>query len=280
MKTTVQYIKYGLLSVLMTAFIACEDKEEDLSNDLVINLSAAPAPGQRQFRERLQSGDEVNVEVDISSRASLTGFTIAKTVNLALDPSFGDNGVLTVNPGSGTSFQYPFHYVPSVEDVDQLVGFTFKASNTNGVSQESDLTLVVTLSPRDNLTRRRWLLRSVLHVNNEEQPNKEEIKDCEKDNSMLLNEDGTMAMDYGEDTGAGDCLFDGFTVYQSWQLTEDEQFFIRKSYGIFSPDVIVTDTLKVRTLTVDRLALEEEVDLSAFGLGIETFLWIYDAVPR
>lgn len=279
-KQFIHFYKYFLALAMVAILVSCEEEDNATPDDPQVKLSAKVAPGHNQYRERVESGDEINIDVEVTSSAGLSKFTVTKTVNLSVDSTFGENGVLTVNPGGGSSFEYPFQYVPVVEDIDELVGFTFRAENANGSASESDLTLQVTLSPRDNLTMRRWLLKSVLHVNNEEEPNKEEIKECEKDNSMLLNADSTMVMDYGSDTGQGDCMFDGFNVYTSWHLTEDEKYFIRESHGIFSPDVTVIDSFRVKTLTVDQLAMEQDVDLTVFGMGIETFLYVYDATPR
>jgi hypothetical protein len=87
-------------------------------------------------------------------------------------------------------------------------------------------------------------------------------------------------MDYGSNTAAGDCAFDGLTGYASWDLTDDEKYFLIRKYNVFTPDVIQTDTFRVKTLTVDRLALETDIDLTVFGAGIETFQYVYEAAPR
>jgi len=271
-----------MLLIFAFTFNQCnEDEKTTVTDNPAIVLSVPVSSGHGQYKLKVESGNVVSVPVSINSTNNLKSVQVTKTVNLMVDNTFGTNGVLNLLSGTtGQTYDYTFQYKPSVNDVDQLVGFTFKAENEQGQITESDLTLVVTLSPRDNLPRRRWHLKSVFHVNNKTTPNKESINECEKDNSMVLFADGKITIDYGTDTGAGSCLFDGFNVYTSWELTEDNLQFIRKSYGIFSPDVTVTDVFAVKTLTVERFDIEQTVDLSAFGLGKEEkFLYVYEAGP-
>lgn len=282
MNQTFKFLKYLLLILVVFTFSQCKEGENTPKVDNPVIAMAAPiSPGHGQYKIKVESGNEVSVLINITSNNNLKGFQVTKTVNLAVDNTYAPNGVMNLlTSTAGQTYEYTFVYTPSVNDVDQLVGFTFKAENEDGSVTESDLTLVVTLSPRDNLPRRKWNLKSILHVNNKDKPNTEVIKDCEKDNSMVLFADGRINIDYGTDTGAGGCLFDGFSVYTSWELTEDNLQFIRTSYGIFSPAVIVTEVFTVKTLTVERFDIEQTVDLSVFGGAVdEKFLYIYEAGP-
>ena len=281
MKEIFKFLKYMLLLIVAFTFNQCEENESTTIDNPVISLSAPASPGHGQYKVKVESGNIVSVPINISSTDKLKTFQVTKSVNLTVDKTFATNGVMNLLSGTaGQTYQYTFNYTPTVNDVDKLIGFTFKAENEGGSVTEGDLTLVVTLSPRDNLPRRKWHLKSILHVNNKEKPNTEVIKDCEKDNTMVLFADGKININYGTDTGAGGCLFDGFSVYTSWQLTDDNLQFIRKSYGIFSPSVTVTEIFIVKTLTVERFDLEQTVDLSVFGGAVdEKFLYIYEAGP-
>ena len=277
------YLLIPLLAIFMVT--GC-DKQGPDSEDYYdldgysITLNADKAPGHGQYQKSVESSDPLDITVQVNSLSDLKTLSITKTVNLSADPTFGENGVMTVD-ASGKEFTYNFHYNPSVDDVDQLIGFTFQATTVDGLTETSDLTAKVTLSPKDNLVRRRWNWQSILHVNDMDQPNVESIKDCEKDNFYLFNADGTMSLNYGSDTGTGDCVFDGFTEYDSWKLTDDEKYFIIKSHGIFTPNVTKVDTFTVKKLTVETLQLEETVDLSAFGGRTdEVFLYTFKAAPR
>lgn len=281
MKLLNRCLKYSLVLFPMILFMGCEPDEQTPADyydnsDFTVKLSADRSVGKGQYIRKVESGNEVNVVVSVQSASALSALKITKTVNLAVDPTYGNDGSLVVD-ASGTSFEYEFSYLPDTNDIDQLIGFAFEATNAVGESKVSDLTLAVTMSPRDNLPRRRWMLTSILHVN---ENNVEVINECELDNSILLNADSTMVMDYGDDTAAGDCAFDGFNVYEKWYLTEDEAQFVWEYSGLFDPGNITTEEYVVKVLTTEELRLELTVDLTELGLGVETFLYIYKATPR
>ncbi len=280
MKLFNRMFKYAAVLTALAIFSGCSEEEDQPDQSIDITLSAedleTSSPGE--YRYQVESGNEVNISARIQSTVGLSSMVITKTVNNIIDESYGTNGTATVDV-SGNEASFDFAYTPSVDDVDQLVGFNFKGTNSNGAMKEIDLQLVVTLSPIDNLPRRRWLLTSVFHVNQDE----EAIKDCEKDNSMLLNEDGSMVFDFGPDTAQGDCAFDGFTVYNKWYITEEDgvQYFNREGYGIFAPETIVVDTYKIVGLTTEKMEMEQTMDLSDFGESTEeTFIFTYVAMPR
>ncbi len=261
-------------------FVSCEDDYESDADDevfpLTYNEQSIKAPGRGQYRMNALSGEEVQIKADLSSLPPLQSFTITKTVNLEVDPDFGNNGTLTVDAGS-LDTEYIFSYTPPETDVDQVVGFSFMAEGA-GTTAGIDLQLVVTLSPRDNLPRRKWQWKSKIWVDNN---NAQDIKECEKDNYFLFNADGTMSLNYGSNTGSAGCDFDGFNVYDTWSLSGDEKVFTMIYHSIFSPDVPQTETYRVKTLTTEKLELEIDYDLSWLGLSTEeTFLYEFTAVPK
>ncbi len=282
MKTKIYHLIFPLILGLLVSCNEDEQGPEDYydQGDFLVSLGAEKVPGHGQYRSRMESGDTLNLAVLVEAPEDLEKLEITKTVNLQKDPSFGQEGVLQV-AASGKEFSYTFIYIPPVEDVDKLVGFSFKATTSGGKETTSDLTANISLSPRDNLPRRRWEWKSILHVNNEDDPNAEVIEDCEKDNAYLFNGDGTMSLEYGTDTGAGACAFDGLNVFSGWYITEDEQHFIMEKYNVFTPNTIVADTFRIKTLTVEKLALELTVDLSELGLREEeVFLYTFEAAQR
>jgi hypothetical protein len=261
--------------------ISCEDDYESDAGDHAILLTypgqQIKAPGRGQYKLRALSGEDVAVTASMASVKPLKTFTIMKTVNLASDQSFGDNGTLTVDLNS-VNDEFLFNYKPTEEDVDQLVGFTFHAEGTNGSHLVSDLQLVVTLSPRDNLPRKNWLWKSKLWIDKD---NLQDIKECEKDNYYLFNSDGSMSINFGANTGTPGCDFDGFNVYDTWSLSEDEKTFTMVYHSIFSPDVPQTEIYRVKTLTTEMLELEIDFDLTWAGEGAEeTFLYEFTALPK
>jgi hypothetical protein len=277
-----RYLRYTLIVLIASVVMsACEGDYETDADDpsipLVHAVQQIKAPGHGQYKLNTLSGDEAQVTVDLSTVPAIESLTITKTVNLSVDETFGSNGVLTVDAGSFDS-EYLFEYTPSETDVDQLVGFTFRAESENGTILTSDLQLVVTLSPRDNLPRRKWLWKAKIWVDG---GNVADMKECEKDNYYLFNKDGSMSLNFGANTGSAGCDFDGFNVYDSWSLSEDEKIFVMTYHSIFSPDSPQTETYRVKTLTTEKLELEIDYDLTAFGLGPEeTYLYEFTAIPK
>lgn len=265
----------------LVVLTSCEDDYESDADDEAILLTypgqQIKAPGRGQYKLRALSGEPLEVAAYMATVKPLKTFTITKTVNLAVDESFGTNGTLTVDAGA-VNDEYVFDYTPSEDDVDQLVGFTFQAEGTNGTTLTSDLQLVVTLSPRDNLPRKKWLWKSKLWIDKD---NLQDLKECENDNYYLFNSDGTMSINFGANTGTPGCDFDGFNVYDTWSLSEDEQTFTMVYHSIFSPDVPQTEVYRVKTLTTETLELEIDFDLTWAGEGAEeTFLYEFTALPK
>jgi len=280
-------LKYGklLLIGLLYVTIACEGDDaqgpEDFydQGDYTIVLDATKAPGTGQYRAQLESNDTLHVNVNVKAPEELRGIQVTKTRNLTVDTSFGTAGTRIIE-ASGTAFDFDFTYYPSVDDVDQLIGFTFEAMTASDKMHTSDLTAVITLSPKDNLTRKDWLWTSIKHVNSANQPNEEVIAECERDNIYSFNEDGSMSLDYGGDTGSGSCNLDGLNVYSKWRITDVDQYFLLEKYNVFTPNITAVDTFEIVELKVERLQLLQKVDLSVFGLGIEEFLYTFQPQPK
>lgn len=266
--------------VIVSSILILNSCEEDYTSDaqdkglpLSVGNTNIKAPGKGQYRleKRLVEGTAV-ITADLSSFVSVSSFTITKRLNGTVDNTFGTNGVMSVTPAS----TYNFNYALSDQDVDQLVTFTFLATHADGVAA-SDLTLKVSLTPRENIPRKKWLWTSRLWVDN---GNSQDLKECEKDNYFLFNADSTITVNYGANTAAGDCVFDGFTIYDKWHLTADEKYFIIEKHGLFDPTVVM-DTFRMKTLTTETLEMEIDIDLTIFGLTAdETFLYQYTAQPK
>jgi hypothetical protein len=276
-----QYIAYGVILVATVLCLgSCEDDYQSDAAEpglpLTVDGASIKAPGHGQYKitRKLVDG-QVVITADFSTLDGVKSLTVTKTVAAQKDVTFGQSGVITIDP-AGES-KYDFTYNLQDTDVDKLVGLTFEAQDQAGNVLTSDVTLVTTLSPRENIPRKKWAWTSRLWVDND---NAQDLKDCEKDNYYLFNSDSTVTVNYGADTGTGDCGFDGFTIYDKWYLTADEKYFIIKSHGLFDPTVKV-DSFQMQTLTVDKLEMSIDIDLSVFGLGTdETFLYQYTAEPK
>jgi hypothetical protein len=278
MKSYRLFILYSLM--LATVSISCEeDYESNAANEallLTVPDKNIKASGQGQYRFQVESGYEASVTANVAS-ARLKSLTVTKTVNLAKDEGFGAEGVMAVDLSS-FSEAYVFNYMPLTTEVDQLVGFTFTAEMKDGSVLVSDLNLVVTLSPKDNISRRKWLFTSKIWVDN---GNAQDIKECEKDNYSYFNADGRMSIDFGALTNVSGCDFDWANIYDKWELSEDEKTFTIYHHAWNTPDIIVAEAYRVKTFTTEKLELEIDIDLSWLGLSTEeTFIYQYTAQAK
>jgi len=270
------FILYSLVVAMVS--ISCQDDYESNSRNLAISLTAAgqniKSPGQGQYRLQVESTHQASVTAQVAS-SELRALTITKTVNLQKDGSYGSGGTTAVDL-STFSTGYIFAYTPPVEEVDQLVGFTFQGEYKDGSVLTSDLKLVVTLSPKDNLPRRKWLLDSKVWVTDN---NSENIKDCEKDDYYFFHADATMKIDYGASDGG--CELAPLNVYDHWELSEDEKTFKMYHHPAGDESNIQVDEFQVNTLAQDKLELQISFDLSWLGLSTnEVFIYKFKAVNK
>ena len=280
MKITSRIRKITLgIAALMVCVLSCKDDYESDAGDPQLPLSAdgvslkAPGKGQYRIATNLVDGQAV-ITVDLTKLASVSSLSVTKYVDGTLDETFGTGGTQTISAPGNDSYDYEYTLLDS--DLDRLVVLSFKASDGSKVLV-SDLSLTVSLTPRENIPRKKWQWTSRLWVTG---GNAQDLKQCEADNYFLFNADSTITVNYGADTGAGDCLFDGFTVYDKWWLTADDKYFIIQSHGLFDPTV-KTDSNVVKTLSVPLLEWQIGIDLSVFGLGTdEQFLYQYTAQPK
>jgi hypothetical protein len=269
MKAYRKFMIYGIV-VFTAIFASCEDDVESNAGNAAIaitqNEQSIKAPGNGQFKTTVYTSEQVTVAAALNA-AELKSLTVTKTVNLAVDTQFGQNGTLTVNLSSFTS-AYAFSYTGPTSEIGKLVAFTFRAEKKDGTVLTSDLTVNVTLSPRDNLPTKRWNWKSRLWTDG---GNLEDIKECEKDNYFLFNADGSMSAQYG----APGCPQD-LVVYYTWVLSDDE-----KTLTITRNGDPAMQVCRVKVLTTERLDIEMDYDLSIFGLSTEeTFLYKLEAAPR
>lgn len=246
-------------------FFACEkDKPE---TDLpVLRLAPDKVSGK--------SGFPVSTVLSGTVQNGVKNFYISKTVNLKIDSSWGTNGVLTVTdiPAGQTSFDYTFNYILKDDEVDKLVGFNYRIEDTKGKAAEKDLTVNTIASGAQIIASHPWKITSKIWKTDD--PPSENVQECEKDNLYTYKRDSTILLNYGT---AG-CLFDGFNIFTTWSLSEDEKTFKQSYYSIFDPSKVTTEIYTVKTLTKDKWVLEIALDLSDFGLSEnELFEYTYEA---
>ncbi len=269
-------IKLLLTCVVLLIFTNCKKDSDGGKTAPKITLQAEQGTGQGQYlasHEYSPGGSPLSISISITPASEIQSFTITKTANLSPDPTYGQNGALTVDLASVSSSQYTFSYSPTLEDVNKLIGFKFTVTNKNGVKSESDLTLTVNLSPAGNLPFKKWQLKSIFFVTE----NEDVTEDCNKDDFLLLETDGKCLYNYG----ALSCnIFEEFDTPQTWELSSDEKTFTLFRLSGFTNE-ITPQVYEVKELTLTTLKIQLTVDMTALGGGPnDTFLYTYTATAR
>jgi hypothetical protein len=234
---------------------------------------------------KVTSGDSIRVTIDATAEAGLSSIKVTKYRNNVVDASYGTSGVLTVEvPAANASFSYVFRYKTDTTDVDQLIYFTVKATATNNDFEEKDIAVGVTMSPRDNLTRKLWKNFAVIRVLTGDDIS--EPKDL--DDVMTLNADSTWSMDWG--TVLSDWGLEAFQTCQTYSVSADNKFFTRRySDGLGNDNRV--DVMDIKKLTVTEFDIQiNHLDMTYFNsvepvpdvlwTADESFIYKWSAQPR
>lgn len=251
----------------ISTLTSCEKDKGD-PNQPVLRLTPEKVTGK--------SGRTVEATLFIQAPNGPGKITMYKTVNLQRDNSFGGTGTITAQPQNtgDDTYVYTFTYQLQDDEVDQLVGINFRFEDSKGLAEEKDLTVSTTTSGQQIIYGRRWMLKSRLWTS--VSPAVEDMQDCEKDNVFIWRSDSTYTVNFG--TAA--CTFDGFNVFDRWELSEDEKTLTQEYYSLFDPSNRTVETYKVRSLSSERMVLEQLIDLTIFGLtDKEVFVSTYEPAP-
>ncbi len=218
-----------------------------------------------------KSGQQIRDTLDIQAPNGAKTLVISKTINLVPDAAFGTRTVTPESVGANL-FRYIFTYTYQPEEVDKLVGINFHFEDEKGNAAEKDLTVNTTASGAQIIYSHKWKLTSKLWTTVD--PVEENEQDCEKDNFFLYNRDSSITVNYGTQA----CLFDGFNIFDTWMLSEDEKTFTQTYHSVFDTTKITTEVYNVESLTKDKWVMDIALDLSAFGLGDhEVFVYTYES---
>lgn len=271
------YLSVCGLLLMMTLFISSCKKD---SSD-----PAKPTVSLSDDSIKVTSGDSIRVTINATADAGLSKLEITKYLNNVVDASYGTQGVLTVATSANpTTYGYVFRYKTDTLDVDQLIYFTVKASDKNNDFEEKDIAVGVTMSPRDNLTRKLWKNFAVIRVLTGDDIS--EPKDL--DDVMTLNADSTWSMDWG--TVLSDWGLEAFQTCQTYSITADNKYFIRRySDGLGNDNRV--DTLDIKVLSVTEFSVQQNhLDMTFFNslppvpdvewTADESFIYKWSAQPR
>ncbi|MCR6721001.1 MAG: hypothetical protein NVV59_12105 [Chitinophagaceae bacterium] len=262
------FISITVICLLAVSLLSGCEKDKVDPNMPVLRLTPDNVIGK--------SGREVDVTLFIHAPNGAGLVSLYKTINLERDNTFGGTGTITGTPVSVGNDNYEFHFSYQLQgdEVDKLVGINFRFEDSKGLAAEKDLTVNTTTSGQQIMYSRRWALKSRMWTS--VAPPEEDMQDCEKDNIYVWNADST----YNVIFGASACTFDGFNVFDRWELSEDEKTLTQEYYSLFDPSARTVETYTVRSLTRDRMVLEQLIDLTVFGLtDKEVFVSTYEPVP-
>lgn len=278
---TPSLIKLLFVGLVLINFTSCKkDSNSDSSDGSAITLEAQAIAGKGQYtvsHELAPNSQPLNIKVSITPANDIKSFTITKSINVdSIDKTYGTDGILTVNTAEVSSGEYMFTYSPKAEDAYKLVGFKFTVEKNNGAKSVSDLTLNVSFTPAGNLPYRKWQLKSIVYVNGD--PANEDItEDCNKDDYLSMNTDGSCVYDYG----ALSCnIFEPFDTPQTWTLSADNSTYTLNRLSGFT-GAITPQVYVVKELTLTSFKIELTVDMTGLGGGPnDTFLYTYAATPK
>jgi hypothetical protein len=217
-----------------------------------------------------KTGQQVTATLTIHAPYGAKTLEISKTINLV-----SALGITTVTPTSlgENNYEYVFDYTYQPDEVDKLVGINFHFVDEKGNVAEKDLTINTIASGAQIIYSHTWKLTSKLWKTRN--PPQESMQDCEKDNLTNWKNDSTILVTYG----AIGCTFDGFNIFDKWWLNEEETEFTQIYHSVFDPTKITVEKYEVVSLTKDKLVMQIELDLSAFGLSKhELFVYTYESV--
>ncbi|MFA6334741.1 MAG: hypothetical protein WCX48_04185 [Bacteroidales bacterium] len=254
-----------LIVLLFAAILFFGCKSDDSLPSVILSLKPDNVTGK--------SGQNISSTLNITSPNGVDKIVIYKTVNLVKDKQFGDVNI-TPTLVNGNDYIYNFNYKLSPDEVEKLVGFNFHVVDKKGEFAEKDLTVNTAMSGWQTIFTRKWKLTSRMWTS--VNPAVEDKKDCENDDVYTWKQDGTYNISFG--TSA--CTYDGFNVYDTWKLSDDEKTFTMTYHGIFDPSKITSDVYTVKLINSEKFIIWTTMDLSIFGLSDkEVFESTYEAVP-
>jgi hypothetical protein len=260
-KTVSQSILLICLGISSTFLFSCKKDTVD-PNLPSMKLTPVMVSGK--------SGHDTTATLTIHAPYGAKTLEISKTINLV-----SALGVTTVTPVSigENDYEYVFNYTYQPDEVDKLVGINFHFVDEKGNVAEKDLTINTIASAEQIIYSHTWKLTSKLWKTRN--PPQESMQDCEKDNLTNWKRDSSISVNYG----AIGCTFDGFNIFDKWWLSEDETEFTQVYHSVFDVTKITVEKYTVISLTKDKLVMQIELDLSAFGLSKhELFVYTYESV--
>lgn len=213
-------------------------------------------------------GETVNATVTGELDGAFVGMTITKYNGTDIDTDYGTDGSMEVS----TPLPYSFSFTLGPEGLDgTAVRFAFVVTDANELTDETNLIITTEATNTQLLTFFNWQFNSLLW---QDTPDTwaEGIEDCERDNILTFNADGTMSYDYGALVGpdncgdggcGGSCSGDGQLDWVGWDFNDDEDL-LRAFRSL--PDGTPQDTVFWEITEFSPSYWRGTVDLGVWGL--------------
>jgi hypothetical protein len=214
-------------------------------------------------------GETVNATVTGDLDGAFVSMTITKYNGTSIDTDWETNGSMEVTSG----LPYNFSYILGPEGLDGTAGrFGFVVTDDNQLTGQTNLIITTEATRTQLLTFFDWQYHSLLW---QDTPDTwaEGIADCEKDNILTFNADGTMDYDYGALVGPdncgeggceGSCSGDGVLNWVGWSFNDDES--VLSAYRVDAETETPWDTVVWEITEFDHTYWRGTVDLGAWGL--------------
>jgi len=214
----------------------------------------------------LKVGDKVAVMIFITDLDFARKVTIEKTRG-------GEVVFIETMADSLLSDTMVYEDFVELEDTRSTLVYQCKvySENTGNVADQMDLVVTIEQSPEMILLSYDWQMTS----NVLESTGAEDIRNFQKDDFMRFYADHNYDIDYGTITG----FFDGFNQYCGWIYEQHEGGdTLRYSWYTRTPKL---DGRHCRVLELSRtsMVLKYTLDLTIWGLGIETYTETYVPFP-
>jgi len=214
-------------------------------------------------------GETVTAIVSGDLDGNFVGMTITKYNGTTIDTDYGTDGSMEVSTG----LPYTFTYTLGPEGLDgTAVRFGFVVEDDNQLMGQTNLIITTEATRTQLLTFFDWQYNSLLW---QDTPDTwaEGIAECEKDNILSFNTDGTMDYDYGALVGPdncgdggceGSCSGDGQLTWAGWAFNDDETEL--SAFRIDTETEVPWDTVLWVITEFDQSYWRGTVDLGAWGL--------------
>src|SRR5687768_2390437 len=117
-----------LITLALLVFTTGCDKDDDVDPSMpVLKLTPDNVTGK--------AGRVIEVTLLITAPNGAKDVVIYKTVNLQKDNAYGGSGTVTAVPVSagGNNYEYHFSYELNPDEVEKLVGFNFRFTDSKGL---------------------------------------------------------------------------------------------------------------------------------------------------